>query len=52
MKISIAGQRHSQGGHTYYEDGIVVDMASYNAIVSIELADTQEILETAYLLKV
>jgi decaprenylphospho-beta-D-ribofuranose 2-oxidase len=34
--ISIAGQRHSQGGHTYYEDGIVVDMTTYNRILSIE----------------
>jgi decaprenylphospho-beta-D-ribofuranose 2-oxidase len=34
LTISIAGQRHSQGGHTYYKDGIVVDMTSYNQILS------------------
>ncbi|MFD0694653.1 FAD-dependent oxidoreductase [Paenibacillus sp. GCM10027628] len=34
--ISISGQRHSQGGHTYYQDGIVVDMTSYNQILSFE----------------
>ncbi|CAG7658178.1 FAD-binding protein [Paenibacillus allorhizosphaerae] len=28
LSISIAGQRHSQGGHTYYKDSIVVDMTS------------------------
>jgi FAD/FMN-containing dehydrogenase len=32
--VSIAGQRHSQGGHTYYKDGVVVDMSSFNRILS------------------
>jgi decaprenylphospho-beta-D-ribofuranose 2-oxidase len=36
LTISIAGQRHSQGGHTYYKDGIVVDMTDYNRIVSVD----------------
>jgi len=36
LSISIAGQRHSQGGHTYYKDGIVVDMTSYNQILSFD----------------
>ncbi|WP_336784959.1 FAD-binding oxidoreductase [Paenibacillus sp. MMO-177] len=36
LKVSIAGQRHSQGGHTYYKDGVVVDMTSYNRILSID----------------
>lgn len=36
LTISIAGQRHSQGGHTYYEDGIVVDMTSYNKIIAVD----------------
>jgi len=35
-KISIAGQRHSQGGHTYYKDGIVIDMTHYNKILSVD----------------
>ncbi|ULL19991.1 FAD-binding oxidoreductase [Paenibacillus sp. H1-7] len=34
--ISIAGQRHSQGGHTYYKDGIVVDMTHYNKVLSVD----------------
>lgn len=34
--ISIAGQRHSQGGHTYYEDGIVLDMTSFNDILDFD----------------
>ncbi|WP_053372244.1 FAD-binding oxidoreductase [Paenibacillus sp. FJAT-27812] len=36
IKISIAGQRHSQGGHTYYKDAIVVDMTSYNKVISVD----------------
>lgn len=36
LTVSIAGQRHSQGGHTYYKDGIVVDMTSYNKILSFD----------------
>jgi FAD/FMN-containing dehydrogenase len=38
LTISIAGQRHSQGGHTYYKDGIVVDMTTYNKILSFDPA--------------
>lgn len=33
LKVSIAGKRHSMGGHTYYRDGIVLDMTSYNKIL-------------------
>jgi FAD/FMN-containing dehydrogenase len=29
-KISIAGARHSMGGHTIYPDGIVLNMLTYN----------------------
>ncbi len=36
LTVSIAGQRHSQGGHTYYKDGIVVDMTHYNKILSFD----------------
>ncbi|BBH22080.1 putative FAD-linked oxidoreductase YitY [Paenibacillus baekrokdamisoli] len=36
LTVSIAGQRHSQGGHTYYKDGIVVDMTSFNKILSVD----------------
>jgi len=30
LKISIAGARHSMGGHTIYPDGIVIDMLPFN----------------------
>nr|WP_253944904.1 FAD-binding oxidoreductase [Paenibacillus sp. NEAU-GSW1] len=36
LTVSIAGQRHSQGGHTYYKDGIVVDMTAYNRILNLD----------------
>ncbi|SDE41254.1 FAD/FMN-containing dehydrogenase [Paenibacillus sp. UNCCL117] len=36
LTVSIAGQRHSQGGHTYYKDGIVLDMTSFNRILSFD----------------
>lgn len=34
--VSIAGQRHSQGGHTYYKDGVVIDMTPFNKILSFD----------------
>ncbi|WP_052343780.1 FAD-binding oxidoreductase [Bacillus massiliigorillae] len=33
--ISIAGLQHSQGGHTYYKDGIVLDMRGFNRILEV-----------------
>lgn len=32
QKISIAGARHSMGGHTIYPDGIVLDMTPFRAM--------------------
>ena len=34
-KVSIAGLQHSQGGHTYYKDSILIDMKSMNHILDI-----------------
>jgi FAD/FMN-containing dehydrogenase len=36
-KISIAGLQHSQGGHTYYPNGIMIDMKKYNKILNLDL---------------
>ncbi|MDN3017138.1 FAD-binding oxidoreductase [Paenibacillus sp. BSR1-1] len=36
LKVSIAGKRRSQGGHTYYPDGVVLDMTSFNRILEID----------------
>ncbi|MCM3243032.1 FAD-binding oxidoreductase [Cytobacillus oceanisediminis] len=34
--ISIAGLQHSQGGHTYYKDSVVLDMKTFNKILEID----------------
>ncbi|NOV02096.1 FAD-binding oxidoreductase [Paenibacillus planticolens] len=36
LTVSIAGQRHSQGGHTFYKDSVVIDMTSFNRVLSFE----------------
>lgn len=33
--ISVAGLQHSQGGHTYYKNGIVLDMRTFNKVLEI-----------------
>lgn len=35
-KISIAGLQHSQGGHTFFEDAIVLDMRSFNQVLAVD----------------
>src|SRR5690606_35729880 len=35
-EISIAGMQHSQGGHTEYPDGILLDMKPYNEILEFD----------------
>nr|WP_234410363.1 FAD-dependent oxidoreductase [Caldalkalibacillus mannanilyticus] len=37
LKISIAGARHSQGGHIFYEDALLLDMTSFNQILSLDV---------------
>jgi decaprenylphospho-beta-D-ribofuranose 2-oxidase len=36
LKVSIAGKRHSQGGHTYYPDAVVLDMRGYNKVLKVD----------------
>lgn len=36
LKVSMAGQKHSQGGHQFSEDGIVLDMLEFNKILSLD----------------
>ena len=38
LKVSIAGSRHSQGGHTYRAGGVVLNMRSFNRILDIDTA--------------
>lgn len=32
LPVSIAGCQHSQGGHTFYKNGIVIDLSNWNKI--------------------
>ncbi|MBI1306298.1 MAG: FAD-binding protein [Bacteroidetes bacterium] len=41
LKVSIAGARHTMGGHTMYPNGVVIDMLSYN---HMELDTSTDIL--------
>ncbi|MEJ0089003.1 MAG: FAD-binding oxidoreductase [Limisphaerales bacterium] len=41
LKVSIAGARHSMGGHVIYPDGIVIDMLPFN---HMELDETNLVL--------
>ncbi len=36
LKISISGRRHSQGGHVFYKDAVVLDMTSFNKILRLD----------------
>jgi decaprenylphospho-beta-D-ribofuranose 2-oxidase len=36
LKLSIAGSRHSQGGHTYTQGGVVLNMRRFNRIRAID----------------
>ena len=36
LKVSISGSRHSQGGHTYIEGGVVLDMRGFNRVLNID----------------
>ncbi|MFI8686148.1 FAD-dependent oxidoreductase [Rossellomorea sp. NPDC077527] len=36
LKVSIAGKRHSQGGHTFYPDGVVLDMTNFDKVLGVD----------------
>lgn len=36
LKISIAGAKHSQGGHAFYRDSLLLDMTDFNDILSLD----------------
>jgi len=35
LNVSIAGKRHSMGGHTFYPGAVVLDMTSFNKIILV-----------------
>jgi len=38
LKVSIAGSRHSQGGHTYTAGGVVLNMRGFNRVLAVDPA--------------
>ncbi|WP_274306938.1 FAD-binding oxidoreductase [Solibacillus daqui] len=36
QQISVAGLQHSQGGHTYFKNGVVLDMRTFNEVLEID----------------
>jgi decaprenylphospho-beta-D-ribofuranose 2-oxidase len=38
LKVSVAGSRHSQGGHTYTAGGVVLDMRGFNRVRAVDPA--------------
>lgn len=36
LKVSISGARHSQGGHAFHDDALVLDMTSFNKILNLD----------------
>src|SRR6266498_942998 len=36
LKVSVAGSRHSQGGHTYSAGGVVLNMRTFNRVLAID----------------
>jgi FAD/FMN-containing dehydrogenase len=36
LHVSISGSRHSQGGHTYTENGVVLDMRGFNRVLAVD----------------
>jgi len=36
LKVSIAGRKHSMGGHAFYDDAVVLDMTSFNKILWLD----------------
>ena len=37
LKISVAGKLHSQGGHAFYPDNIVIDITKFNKILNLDI---------------
>ena len=38
LKVSIAGKRHSMGGHAFYENAVVLDMTSFDKVLAVDPA--------------
>jgi decaprenylphospho-beta-D-ribofuranose 2-oxidase len=38
LKVAISGSHHSQGGHTYTENGVALNMRRFNSVLAIDTA--------------
>ena len=38
LKVSIAGKRHSMGGHAFYRDAVVLDMTAFSRVLAVDPA--------------
>ncbi|MDP1694021.1 MAG: FAD-binding oxidoreductase [Candidatus Woesearchaeota archaeon] len=36
LKVSIAGKRHSMGGHAFYKEALVLDMTAFNKTINVD----------------
>lgn len=36
LKVSVSGVRHSQGGHAFYPNGVVIDLKNYNKVLLLD----------------
>ena len=46
LKVSISGSQHSQGGHTYTANGLVLNMRGFNRIRAVDSASTTITVES------
>jgi len=37
LKISISGKKHSQGGHAFYDNAVLLDMTHFNQILDLDV---------------
>ncbi|MBO9131165.1 FAD-binding protein [Bacillus sp. 165] len=48
-KLSIAGRQYSQGGQTYYPNGVMLEMKGFNKILEFNPEKTIHVQRGAYL---
>lgn len=46
LNVSIAGKRHSMGGHAFYEDALVLDMTSFDDVLQVDAANRTVTVES------
>lgn len=46
LQVSIAGARHSQGGHQFVEGGLLIDMTDFDEIIDVDVEAKSVTVET------